>query len=78
MPLYDYYCEKCDEVFEAMVSIDRRMNYPCPKCGTMSHMKMRAPRIGLDPISGDFPGATIKWERNRKQKMAQEAKQNKE
>lgn len=77
MPLYDYYCEKCDDVFEALVKIDTRMNQPCPECKSMSHMKMSAPRIALDPISGDFPGATFQWEKRRKQKMAQEVKQDK-
>lgn len=31
-------------------------------------------RSNLDPCSGDFPGATMKWESKRKQKMAQERK----
>ena len=75
MPMYDYHCEECDDVFEALTRMEDRMNHPCPKCGNASHMKIGAPNIGLDPISGDFPGATAKWERNRKQKMAQEAKQ---
>jgi len=35
-------------------------------------------RTKLDPISGDFMGATRKWERNREQKLKQERKANSE
>jgi putative FmdB family regulatory protein len=37
MPLYEYYCDKCDRVFEALGSIsasDRPAK--CPKCGSAS------------------------------------------
>jgi hypothetical protein len=58
--------------FEKLVPMEDRMNTPCPECETPAHMKISAVRSALDPISGDFPGATMKWENNRKQKMAQE------
>jgi len=74
MPIYEYVCKRCDDAFDALVRMDDRLVQPCPECGEASDMKISAPTIGLDPISGDFPGATSKWERNRKQKMAQEAK----
>ena len=77
MPLYDYFCEKCEEKFEALTAMEDRMNHHCPECSTPSHMLMSAPRIALDPISGDFPGATFAWEKRREQKMAQEVKQDK-
>lgn len=77
MPLYDYYCNECNEEFEAMSAIKDRLIHPCSKCGSSCKVKMSAPRVRLDPISGDFPGATMKWDRNRKQKMAQEVKQDK-
>jgi putative FmdB family regulatory protein len=34
MPLYEYYCQQCDEVFEALRSI-RESDRPavCPRCG---------------------------------------------
>ncbi len=34
MPLYEYYCEKCDKVFEALRSIrESAGSAPCPDCG---------------------------------------------
>ena len=34
MPLYEYYCESCDNVFEALRSIrDSEQPLPCPACG---------------------------------------------
>lgn len=34
MPLYEYYCEKCDSVFEALKALrDSERAAPCPTCG---------------------------------------------
>ena len=34
MPLYEYYCESCDEVFEALRSVSASEEpAPCPRCG---------------------------------------------
>jgi putative FmdB family regulatory protein len=34
MPLYEYYCDKCDEVFEARGSVSTSdQPAKCPKCG---------------------------------------------
>jgi len=33
MPLYEYYCENCDEVFEALRPVNASEDpAPCPKC----------------------------------------------
>ena len=37
MPLYEYYCDKCDKVFEALRSIkDSDQPAKCPACGATS------------------------------------------
>lgn len=77
MPLYDYSCKNCDTIFEAFNKVDSRETAKCSKCGEDCNMKLTAPRVALDPISGDFPGATMQWERKRKEKMKQEIKQDK-
>jgi putative FmdB family regulatory protein len=34
MPLYEYYCERCDKVFEALRSLRQSdQPSPCPVCG---------------------------------------------
>ncbi|HEY5640310.1 MAG TPA: zinc ribbon domain-containing protein [Dehalococcoidia bacterium] len=37
MPLYEYYCEKCDRVFESLQAISKSdQPVACPKCGRAS------------------------------------------
>jgi putative FmdB family regulatory protein len=78
MPLYDYNCKRCEHVFEAFRPMAGRQTAECPDCGDTCEMKLTAPHVALDPISGDFPGATMAWEKRRKQKMKQEVKQDKQ
>lgn len=33
MPLYDFYCAKCDETFELLVKITSTTPPACPECG---------------------------------------------
>ena len=43
-------------------------------CGLMATKVLSAPRVYLDPISGDFPGATMKWARQRQEQIKAERK----
>jgi putative FmdB family regulatory protein len=36
MPMYDYFCEKCDKVFESYHPYIDDGQEDCPDCGTMS------------------------------------------
>ena len=47
MPLYEYYCENCDDVFEALRSVSASDEpAPCPKCGAKrtGSCRRRSPR----------------------------------
>lgn len=33
MPLHEYYCQKCDAVFDKIVSMEDRDSIECPDCG---------------------------------------------
>lgn len=46
----------------------------CDTCGADAVRLMPATRTHLDSASGDFPGATMKWERDRASRQAAEAK----
>ncbi len=35
MPLYEYYCEKCSQRFEKLVS-SMQKEAPCPRCSSIS------------------------------------------
>ena len=68
--LNDFRCDTCGLMEERFVQPDSTPE--CTACGGPCSKVTRAPRIALDPISGDFPGATIKWEGQRRQKMYRE------
>jgi putative FmdB family regulatory protein len=60
--LYDFKCRECGEKFEAFAKLlDRETT--CKLCGGTADRLISAPRAKLDPISGDFPGATLRWEK---------------
>ena len=41
----------------------------CRVCGKPAMRVISMPRVSLDPISGDFPGETMKWAKRREQHM---------
>lgn len=50
MPMYDYACQACEEVFEKNVKIAEGHNpQECPYCGSMDTQKF----IGGAPLLGD-------------------------
>jgi putative FmdB family regulatory protein len=71
MKVFDFQCEE-GHIHEAFVKTDE--DRPCPDCGGNSSKVISAPRVVLDPISGAFPGATMKWAKDRQQKIKQERK----
>ena len=48
----------------------------CPDCAEPAKRIISPVRSSLDPISGDFMGATAKWEKMRAQKIQQERRAN--
>lgn len=48
MPIFEYYCSKCKELFEELVSISGLEKVTCPKCNEKEHVKkcMSAASIG--------------------------------
>lgn len=50
MPLYNYFCEKCDASFDEMVKMaDYQLPQPCPACGSSSKRMLETPGL-------NFPG----------------------
>ena len=42
MPLYEYYCDKCDHAFDEILTVSNRnepTKQPCPECGAMEVCK---------------------------------------
>lgn len=46
----------------------------CSVCGAQATRIVSTPRVKLEGITGDFPGAYSRWERVRAEKLAQEKK----
>jgi putative FmdB family regulatory protein len=60
MPRYDFECNKCQKVYEELVSYDEKGKYPsvkCPECGSKKKKKL------LSPCNFQFsnPEGTDRW-----------------
>lgn len=71
---YLYRCRECgkEEILERTMSDMSEVHCSCG--GECFSVINSAPTVSLDPISGDFVGATDKWVKHREQKMKQEKK----
>jgi putative FmdB family regulatory protein len=74
MPIYVYACP-ADHFKESIRSIsDRDRVEICSVCGQKATKVLTTVGIKLDPISGDFPDASAKWERQHADKLTWELK----
>lgn len=70
--LFDFQCQE-GHVTESFVNNDV-LESDCKVCGQTAARILTAPRVFLDPISGDFPGATMSWAAKREKHMKYERK----
>jgi len=45
MPLYNFYCEKCDYEFDGLVSLSDREKVRCKKCNSLVKVMVTAPGV---------------------------------
>lgn len=69
--VFDFRC-KNGHVVERFVDADIVEN-EC-ECGAMGLRQIATPRVSLEGLTGDFPGAADAWERKRNSHMAKERK----
>ena len=74
--LFDFQCPD-NHITESLVATNVT-EHPCKICMKPAKRLISPVRAKLDPISGDFPGATMKWARDRAEKQKQERKANSE
>jgi putative FmdB family regulatory protein len=69
-----YYEFQCTEhgVFEEYTEYAKE--HPCPACGKSADKIISTPHIKLEGVSGDFPGASMKFEKIHREKLKQEQK----
>ncbi len=48
----------------------------CQVCGTTAFRQLSTPRVKLEGVTGDFPGAAMKWEKKHREQLAKEQKRN--
>lgn len=70
--IFDFRCTATGKLYERLVSGDTD-TVQCA-CGETANRVISAVRVGLDPISGDFPKATTRWAKNRQKQIAIERK----
>jgi len=74
--IFDFQCEQ-GHVHEAMVNrnkVTEGYKRDCPECGGSSSKMISPVKSVLDPISGSYPGANMKWAKDRQAKIKHERK----
>ena len=70
--MFDFRCAD-GHVHERLVGAETR-RVTCTTCGKLAQRMIAAPRCQLEGITGAFPGAAMKWEKNRESHMRKEQK----
>lgn len=68
--IFDFMCTN-GHVFEVFVTPETNQAH-CSECGELAGKIISPVKCMLDPVSGSFPGATMKWARDREQKIKKE------
>ena len=71
--VFDFECSSCGYIDEVFVKSDKRISH-CSQCSQQSHRLLASPINKLEPHSGDFAGATMKWARQRQKQIETERK----
>ncbi len=69
---FDFQCAK-GHITEKYID-DAVKVVQCPHCGNDASRLISAPKISLEGITGDFPGAAMAWEKRRESHMKYERK----
>ena len=68
--LFEFKCNGCKEVFEALTEYTK--TYTCPSCGEAADKIISLSRVSLEGYSGSFPGAADFWARKHEQAAKKE------
>lgn len=70
--IFDFQCAK-GHITEKYVD-DAVKVIQCPHCANDASRLISSPRISLEGITGDFPGAAMAWEKRRESHIKYERK----
>lgn len=68
--IYEFSCPD-NHVTERFIDEEERET-TCSTCGKKALKMISAVQCTLDPLSGDWPGATMKWAKNRQDQIKRE------
>ena len=74
--IFDFQCGK-GHIHEVMLDrslVTNDYKHNCPECNGLSSKIISPVKSILDPISGSYPGATMKWAKDRQAKIKHERK----
>ena len=69
--MFEFFCEKCGVIEKY---IDAKVQMDVCDCGGVCHRMISAPTVKLEGLSGDFPGAHMKWAKIREDNARIKAK----
>ena len=64
--IYDVRCTSCDEITEVFGRAEDE--FRCGACSGPVNIIVSPGHFVLEGVSGDYPGATIKWERDHERR----------
>ena len=72
--VFDFLCPS-GHLQEQFTSVETE-TIDCEVCGTKAFRQLSTPRVKLEGVTGDFPGAAMKWEKKHQEQLAKEQKRN--
>lgn len=72
--VFDFLCPD-GHAQERFISVEAE-TVDCNVCGKTAFRQISTPRVKLEGITGDFPGAAMKWEKKHREQLAKEQKRN--
>ncbi len=72
--IFEFQCPD-GHVSESFID-DSEVTTECKVCGKQAKRIVSAVSCSLDPLSGDYPGETMKWAKNRQEVIRKERKAN--
>lgn len=72
--VFDFLCPN-GHIQERFISVEAE-TVDCNVCGNTAFRQLSTPQVKLEGVTGNFPGAAMKWERKHREQLAKEQKRN--
>ena len=72
--VFDFLCPN-GHMQERFISVEAE-TVSCNVCDNKAFRQLSTPQVKLEGVTGNFPGAAMKWERKHREQLAKEQKRN--